>query len=166
MRKKLRKLLLMLLFASFGCIHGYAQDDKVLGIIIELTSGAKIEYQLSRQPKLSFDGQTITLTATGATVEYTATDLAKVTTGLVDKDITEGIAEVSLRQGEIKATLGLLRFSGFAANEPIRAYSISGALKVTYYTDANGTLILPMIDLPQGINIIKTNNQSIKITKQ
>lgn len=156
----------MLFLVSMGCLHGYAQTEKVLGIIVELTSGEKVECQLTKKPKLSFDGQKITLTATGVEVEYAVADFAKVTTGMVDEEVTEGISDVTLQQGEVKVSLGFVRFSGFAPNEPVRVFSVAGVLKDTYYTDADGALTLPVANLPQGISIIKANKQSIKITRQ
>jgi hypothetical protein len=166
MRKNLRKQLMMLFLVSMGCLHGYAQTEKVLGIIVELTSGEKVECQLTKKPKLSFDGQTITLTATNVNVEYTVADFAKVSTGMVDEEVPEGIIETTLQQGDVKVALGFVRFSGFAPNEPIRVFSVAGILKNTYYTDVNGTLTLSVANLPQGISIIKANKQSIKITRQ
>ena len=56
------KSLLVFGLLILGGLYNYAQD-KVPGIIVELTNGQKIEYRLSDTPKFVFDGQTITLTA-------------------------------------------------------------------------------------------------------
>ena len=168
MRKQLHKQFLAFIFLALWCIPGHAESEKVLGVIVELTSGEKIEYQLSKHPKLVFDGQTITLTATNINVEYTVADFAKVTTGMVDyvEDISEGISELSNQQGTINVASGFVRFSGFAAGETIRIYSTTGVLQDAKQTDADGTLVLSVANLPQGISIIKINKQSIKITKK
>ena len=76
----LRIMFLMVLF--MGNINSHAQD-KVLGIIVELANGQKVEYRLADNPKFVFDGQTIKLTAESVAVEYTPSELAKVTTGEV-----------------------------------------------------------------------------------
>lgn len=168
MRKQLQKQFLAFIFLALGCIPGHAESEKVLGIIVELTSGEKIEYQLSKHPKLVFDGQTITLTATNINVEYTVADFAKVTTGMVDyvEDIPEGINELPNQQGAIDVASGFVRFSGFAAGETIKIYSTAGVLQEVKQTDADGTLVLSVASLPQGISIIKINKQSIKITRK
>ena len=61
------KSLVVLWLLTVGSIYGYAQD-KVPGIIVELSSGAKVEYRLADNPKMVFDGQTIKLTAEGVAV--------------------------------------------------------------------------------------------------
>ena len=66
-----------------GGLYSYAQD-KVPGIIVELANGQKVEYRLADNPKFVFDGQTIKLTAESVAVEYTPSELAKVTTGEVE----------------------------------------------------------------------------------
>ena len=78
---KIRRLLVLGLLA-LGGLYSYAQD-KVPGIIVELANGQKVEYRLADNPKFVFDGQTIKLTAESVAVEYTPSELAKVTTGEV-----------------------------------------------------------------------------------
>ena len=53
-----------------------------------------------------------------------------------------------------------------AAGEAIRIYSTAGVLQEVKQTDADGTLVRSVANLPQGISIIKINKQSIKITKK
>lgn len=158
------KSLVVLWLLTVGSIYGYAQD-KVPGIIVELSSGAKVEYRLADNPKMVFDGQTIKLTAEGVAVEYTPTELVKVTPSEV-ADINSGLGEVVAKQGDIKVEAGFVKLMGFAVNEAVRVYSVGGSLTATYYTSADGLLVIPVSTLPSGISIIKISKQSIKITKR
>ncbi len=148
---------------SMGGINGYAQD-KVPGIIVELSSGTKVEYRLSNNPKFVFDGQTITLTADGVKVEYTPSELAKVTTGEVEG--ATGIVETEKQSGDIKVEDGFVRLKGFSAGEAVHVYSVIGTQMASYQISSDGSLLIPVSALPSGISIIKTNQQTIKITRK
>ena len=157
------KSLLVLGLLTLGGLCSYAQD-KVPGIIVELANGQKVEYRLADNPKFVFDGQTIKLTAEGVAVEYTPSELAKVTTGEVEN--VTGIEELKSQQGDIKVEAGFARLSGFTAGEAVKIYSIGGSLVATHYVESDGSLVIPISSLPSGISIIKTNQQTIKITKR
>lgn len=157
------KSLLVLGLLTLGGLCSYAQD-KVPGIIVELANGQKVEYKLSDNPKFVFDGQTITLTANGVKVEYIPSELAKVMTCEVEG--TTGIEEMETQSGDIKVEAGFARLSGFTAGEAVRVYSIGGSLVTTRYIESDGSLVIPISTLPSSISIIKTNQQTIKITKR
>ena len=159
----LKKITVVSVLFAMGSIFSFAQD-KVPGIIVELSSGTKVEYRLSNNPKFVFDGQTITLTADGVKVEYTPSELAKVTTGEVEN--ATGIEELRSQQGDIKVEAGFVRLNGFGAGEAVRVYSVGGNLVATHYVESDGSLVIPISSLPSGISIIKTNQQTIKITRK
>ena len=157
------KSLLVLGLLTLGGLCSYAQD-KVPGIIVELANGQKVEYRLADNPKFVFDGQTIKLTAEGVAVEYTPSELAKVTTGEVEN--VTGIEELKSQQGDIKVEAGFARLSGFTAGEAVKIYSIGGSLVATHHVESDGSLVIPIFSLPFGISIIKANQQTIKITRK
>ena len=158
----LRIMFLMVLF--MGNINSHAQD-KVLGIIVELANGQKVEYRLADNPKFVFDGQTIKLTAESVAVEYTPSELVKVTTGEVE-NASNGIEELMPEQVDIKVEAGFARLNGFKTGEAVRVYSVSGNLVGTHYVESDGSLVIPIFSLPSGISIIKANQQTIKITRK
>ena len=162
--KELRKLLVVICFLSFGSFCVNAQE-KVPGIIVELKNGEKLEFRLVDKPKMVFDGTKIALTAEGVSLEYTPSELLKVTTGEVE-NVSSGIEELNAEQGDIQVNGGFVRLSGFTSGEPVLVYSASGVLKSSFATSSDGSLTISISDLPTGISIIKTNKQSIKITKR
>ena len=159
---KIRSLLVLGLLA-LGGLYSYAQD-KVPGIIVELANGQKVEYRLADNPKFVFDGQTIKLTAEGVAVEYTPSELVKVTTGEVEN--ATGIEELRSQQGDIKVEEGFVRLNGFGAGEAVRVYSVGGNLMGIHYVESDGSLVIPIFSLPFGISIIKANQQTIKTTRK
>lgn len=160
----LKSLFTVFLLLAIGEVEVHGQE-KVPGIIVELSNGEKLEYVLTDNPKFVYDGQTITLTAEGVHIEYLPSDLAKITTGEVASNSSD-IQALPTQQGDIKVYAGFVRLSGFAAGEAVHIYSVSGSLLATLYIQPDGSLVIPVSTLPPGISIIKTNQQSIKITKQ
>lgn len=160
--KKLLFFLLSLLFV-LGKMNSFAQD-KVKGIIVELSSGKKMEFRLDDHPKLVFDGQTIKLTADGVQVEYAPLDLMKLTMGQVS-NVSSGIEEHTSAQNDIKVEAGFVRLNGFKEGDSIAVYSSNGAKLAEYRIGFNGSLVIPISSLPTGISIIKTNKQFIKILR-
>lgn len=147
-----------------GQVYSFAQD-KVKGIIVELSSGKKVEYRLDDHPKLVFNGQTINLTADGVQVEYTPLELMKVTMGEVT-NVNSGIDEHLSVQNGIMVESGFVRLTGFNATEVVAVYSTNGIKRADYFVGGDGSLVIPISSLPIGISIIRTKEQSIKITRQ
>lgn len=154
-------VLLFMLFLSFSVNAA----DKVPGVIVELSSGGTIEIALANSPKMVFDGKKIKITSTNENAEYEPTEIAKVKIGEVDATDT-GINDIQEEKGQIKTEGGFVRLTGFSANEAISVFSINGVLVGTFRTDANGSCSIELGNLPSGISIIKTKNESIKITRR
>ena len=136
--------LLFLVFFLFiiDQMNSFAQD-KVKGIIVELSSGKKMEFRLDDHPKLVFDGQTIKLTADGVQVEYAPLDLMKLTMGEV-ANVSSGIEEHTSAQNDIKVEAGFIRLNGFKEGDSITVYSSNGAKLAEYRIGFNGSLVIPI----------------------
>jgi len=158
------KLFLLLFLSVLGIPKSFALD-KVLGIIVELKSGQKVEFRLVDNPRFVHNGNTVVLSAVGVEIEYTPTDLLKVTTAMVD-DISSGVDVVSSSEESIKVEGGLVRLCGFTPNDAVDVYSLSGMLITNYHINSDGSLVIPISSLPKDVSIIKANKQSIKITRR
>lgn len=139
--------------------------DKIPGAIIELSSGKTVEIALTDNPKMTFDGTTVKLTAVNVEVEYTPAEIVKVTIGEVDSSVS-GINNVEASNATISVEGGFVHLSGFASNESVKVYTLTGMQTDSFETDANGSLAINISSLPQGISIIKADNQTIKITRR
>lgn len=140
-------------------------NDKVLGIIVELASGERLEYRVADNPTFVFDGAMITLTAADASVEYAPADLLKVAPGEV-KNVSNRVEEQPSSSSNMKVKAGFVRLSGFAAGTVVKIYAVSGSLLKIFHVGSDGTLVILISSLPQGISIIQANNQFIKITRK
>jgi len=119
---------------------------------------------LADNPKLVFDGQTVTLTTDKVRVEYKPSELVKVTP--VELGSQTGIEQIETETGAIKLESDFVRLSGFAAGETVRVSSISGSQTAAYQIASDGSLVIPLSSLPSGITVIKVNQQSIKIIRK
>lgn len=156
----------LLLLALSAVMWGQSMAaDKVPGAIIELSSGKTVEIALTDNPKMTFDGTTVKLTAVNVNVEYTPAEIAKVTIGEVESSVS-GISSMETSQATISVEGGFVRLSGFSANEAVKVYTLSGVETSSFETDASGSLAISISSLPQGISIIKASNQIIKITRK
>ena len=162
--KQFRKCLMVFGFLAIGCLHGYAQE-KVPSIVVELSNGQKVEYSLDDNPKLLYDGNKITLTTDKVEIEYLPSELAKVTNEEVE-NVSNGIKDLQKEAGQIKLDGSFIRLCGFPAGENVRVCNLGGTLLSNHHVSIDGSLVIPLSSLPKGISLIKTNKQSIKITKR
>ena len=161
--KYLKIFILVFFLFILGQMRTFSQD-KVNGIIVELSSGQKMEFRLDDHPKFVFDGQTVKLTADGVRIEYAPLELMKVTMGKVS-NVSNGIEEHISTQNDIKVEAGFIRLNGFNERDAITVYSFNGAKQAEYRVGQDGSFVIPVSSLPMGMTIIKINKQSIKILR-
>ena len=160
--KHLRTFLMTLGLLGLGAVGAEAQST-VKGIVIETTGGERTEYALTETPKLTYDGNTVTLTTTKVSVDFTATDIVKVV--LTDISAT-GIDAAETMQGKVLLLNDEVRMSGLVAHETVQLYSMGGVLLSTWQASNNGDLTITLSDLQRGVYIIKANHQSFKVTRK
>ncbi len=137
------------------------------GVIVELSNGERLEYSFTDNPKLQYNGQTITITSESLTVEYTPSEIAKVRFGEVE-DIHNGVEEniAETQKSNICMDAGFIRLSGFNKEDVVRVYTMDGKQFATYKTNLDGNLLIPISTLPNGISILKIKQQTIKIARR
>ena len=160
--RNLRTILVALVLLGFITAKAHAQST-VKGVVIETAGGQRTEYALTETPRLTYDGNTVTLTTTKVSVDYTASNILKVM--LTDISST-GINDVESSLGNILLSNDEVRMSGLAADESVTLYNTNGMLLSTWKATSTGELTINLSDLSRGIYIIKTNHQSFKVTRK
>ena len=160
--KYLQTFLTSLMLCSIGITKAHAQST-VKGVVIETAGGQRTEYALTEAPRLTYDGNTVTLTTTKVSVDYTTSNILKVM--LTDISST-GINDVESSLGNILLSNDEVRMSGLAADESVTLYNTNGMLLSTWKATSTGELTINLSDLSRGIYIIKTNHQSFKVTRK
>ena len=147
---------------GLGAVSAEAQST-VKGIVIETATGERTEYALTETPKLTYDGNTVTLTTTKVCVDFTATDIVKVV--LTDISATD-INDVESKPEQVQLLNEEVRMSGLSAGETVSIYNVSGTLISTCQASSNGDLTITLSDLQRGVYIIKANHQSFKVMRK
>ena len=160
--KHLRTFLMTLGLLGLGAVGAEAQST-VKGIVIETATGERTEYALTETPKLTYDGNTVTLTTTKVSVNFTATDIVKVV--LTDICATD-INDVESKPEQVQLLNEEVRMSGLSASETVSIYNVSGTLLSTCQASCNGDLTITLSNLSRGVYIIKANHQSFKVTRK
>jgi hypothetical protein len=136
-----------------------ATDEQYL--IINKKEGGEISYVLSKDMKISYNGDTLIMNAKDVTVEYPVYDIAQI----YFKTIPTGISNNGLDNNEvITATNNEVVFKGFETSLPVYIYSLSGILIKEYKIDKDGELSISLRGQSQGFYIIRAGLSILKIS--
>ena len=151
----------LLLFCLPFCMHLKAQTEQQCAVV-ETMSGQRIEYLLSDLPRIIHNNATVMIVTNKTNVEFQTSEIAKVYVSTTDVDAIRAIKT----DYDIHCSGDIISMTGFAAHEEVLLYTIRGELLKKLTTDNQGRLVTSLNQLPTGIYIIKTQQQSIKFTKK
>ena len=152
-----RFLPLLLLLYGTCCI---AQTKRV---VLETTFGERMICQFSENPKLTHNDKTVTLATSRVTVTYQTSEITKV---YIDGDSSTKIESVNIDGEKIIINDDAVYLTGLSNGQIIRVYSVKGDLVKSLPVSDNGSVTIQLTNLPKGLYIIKTKNQSFKITRK
>ena len=131
-------------------------------VVVEMKSGERMEYLLSSSPIITpKDGETIRITTTNTSIDLQIEKIVKIYLSS-----STDIKETKIPDGRISRNKECIEFSDFGAFENVILYNTDGRLLMRRQTNSSGHLSLSLQDLPNGIYVIKTKHQSIKITRK
>ena len=156
------KKIYLIILLIFGFAELRAQSSSTLCAVVETTNGERLEYLLSDLPRIIYEDSMVTLTTNTAVVEFRPDDINKI---YLTESIT-AINDCKSSAGSFYLSNDQILLSGFTANEVVTLYSVDGLQLWSGSVHANGHLIISLEHLSTGIYIIKTNHQSIKISKK
>ncbi len=131
-------------------------------VVVETAAGERMEYSLSSEPRIVFEDSKVTLITNTTTVDFSPEEVEKVYMA----ESSTNIHNVKDSDGTIRIQHDQVCLSGYAANEPIMLFTIDGRQLQSHHVGADGRLTISLSQLPSGTYIIKTNHQSVKITKK
>lgn len=156
-----RKLCLIILIIS-GFVELRAQSSSALCVVVETTNGERLEYLLSDLPRIIYEDSMVTLTTNTTIVEFRPDDILKIYLS----ESTTAINDCKSSDGSFSICHDQVLLSGFTANEIVTLYSADGHQLWCRTIHNNGCLTISLNQLSTGLYIIKTNHQSIKMTKK
>lgn len=152
--------LYILLFLGFVVLR--AQSFSNLCAVVETTNGERLEYMLKDLPRIIYDDSMVTLTTNTIIVEFHPEEILKI---YLTESAT-AINDCKSPDGSFSICHDQVLLSGFAANEVVTLFSADGHQLWRETILDNGRLTLSLNQLSTGLYIIKTNHQSIKVTKK
>ena len=135
-------------------------------VVVETTDGQRAEYLLTEQPQLRYDGQTVTFTTTAVTVEYVTEQVARVFFDKATPTPTAIAPTTAKTTDNLTFSTGHALISGLQPGEEACVCSPTGSIVATFQANGDGTLTIDLGTLPAGVSIIKTNQQSFKVTRK
>jgi len=96
-------------------------------------------------------------------VEVVMTDVKKIYFSSTNNGIKR---VVGTAKGQLKLQQECMCLSNFSPGEYVTIYNLSGQQIMKRVISSQGTLVIPFSDIPKGIIIIKSNQQSFKLIRK
>ena len=131
-------------------------------VVFETTQNERLEYLFSDNPRIEHQDSQIVLTTDQTTVVFNTTDVVKVSISDIDTDtaIHENVAKkVSFSNEHIR----LMNFTPFSA---VTLSNIEGQLIQQQTVHNDGSLAIPLSQLPSGVYVVRTKCQTFKFTRK
>ena len=158
----MKKEIYLFVLIIFGFIELRAQSSSSLCAVIETTNGERMEYLLRDSPRIIYDDSMITLSTNTTIIDFHPEEILKI---YLTESAT-AINDCKSPDGSFSLSHDQILLSGFAANEVVALFSVDGHQLWHGTIRDNGHMTISLNQLSTGIYIIKTNHQSIKITKK
>jgi len=155
----------VLIASTLLCSTLITQAATLQNLIVQQKNGAQTTYTLSTVRKINFTGSTMSVVKTDATqADFTLSNVQNLQFGSSTTAIKE--ASNAGLKGYPNPVKDAFNVAGISKVENIALYNISGnELPLSYSQKTNGIQI-NTASLPQGLYLLRVNNQTIKIQKQ
>jgi len=161
----MRKFMMLLGVLAVSAVSAWAQTTASC-VVVDQVRGPQYKFLLSNDPKITYDGDEVTISSTDNTVVLDVADVERVYLSQTSTD-ANGIQDVKASESVIvDMTDGKLDLNGLKNGSPVALYSVDGRQLYAGTASAAGTLSLPLGTLPGGMIIVKTTTQTFKIIKK
>lgn len=132
-------------------------------VVVELKAGGNMILSLGSSPQLTFDDDSVNVSAGETAARLHAADIARVTF----QDIPSAVERIG-NQGEqrIKSAEGTITAENFAAGTAVKVFDTAGAVLLSAQADGAGRASLNVSHLPAGAYIVQAGAMSFKFIKR
>lgn len=150
---------------SFG-VHAPDFDDaqSPTHFILHLNDGGKVLFLLDHSPKVVNGDGFITVCDGNDTLEYPLDNVFKYTMGI--EESTDVKEVLNPETGSIRPHAGMILISDFEAGAEVIVSNLSGSVVFSGATNRDGNLSVDMAGYPEGVYVIKAQNQTFKFIKR
>ena len=125
--------------------------------------GSTVLYALNEQPVTTFSDNKLVIKTSSATIEYPLADIQRYTYEGVETGIESIESDNSMLVKQEKDKLSLRNLK---AGEEVRLYSSSGSLLQIVKSNGTEPVVISLSSRPQGVYIVKSGNETIKLMKR
>ena len=154
MRTKL--IFIALILATLPLCEVLANGVRYL--VVNAKDGTMTSFAFADEPKVSCKEGKLEIVSKSTTFSMSLTEVRNYA---FSENLT-GIAEVE-KDRNLRMENGHVVFNGLPSGSKVSAYLQDGRLAKDFKTDANGTAVVDLSDLPKGIVILHSNKTDIKI---
>ena len=157
----MRRIITLSLFVFMAFMTATAQNGPQLKVWKK--DGSTVLYALSEQPVTTFSDNKLVIKTSNTTVEYPLAEVQRYTyegveTGIESIDSDNGVL---VKQEKNKLSLANLK-----AGAEVRLYSSSGSLLQIVKSNGTEPVVISLASRPQGVYIVKSGNETIKLMKR
>ena len=158
---KKRKILLLLLFVI--PVLGWAQND-TQRLVVWLKSGEKVYFDLTEEPRTTFEEGKLVITTSLTTVYYLLENVQRYT----HEGAMTNIEASTLRPGELvyMQNNDEMAFEGLPDGAVLDLYSIDGRKLNTTRANTGKRTIVSLAGFPTGTYILKCGDVTYKFVKR
>ncbi len=158
-----KRKLSMMLFFLFATLAMNAQEE-VQRLVVWQKSGEKVYFDLTEEPKTTFDDGKLVITTNTVQTSYKLSDIVRYTYEGHMPDINPSSItpnQVIFRQGK-----DMMSFDGLPEGTRIELYSLDGKMLSTQQASSGKTAVVSLAAQPAGIYIVKVNDATYKFMKR
>lgn len=148
---------------SKAVFSGTVAGDAGQCVVVELKAGGKMTLALGSSPQLTFDDDSVNISAGETAARLHAADISRITF----QDIASAVKRVG-KQGKqrIKSANGTITAENFPAGAAIKVFDAAGAAVISAQADNAGHSALNVAHLPAGVYIVQAGAMSFKFIKK
>ena len=159
-----QRLLLLSQLLSFAVTAMWAQSDATQRLVVWLKDGQKIYHDLNDQPETTFSDGMLWLKTEKVSVSYPLTDVLRYT--------FEGVGNTGIEKLSQESAVAVSKdgntvtFHYLKANATVSLYAANGTLLEQQKATDSSPLTISVKNRPNGVYIVKSGSQTIKLLKR
>ena len=132
-------------------------------LVLWHANGKTTEISLSKKPQIQFAPDKVLVKGAGINFEYPLSDIVKFT--YKKEDIINDIDNPT-NQADFTRDNERIVFTGIKSTDEVALYKLNGSRVDIQLKAVDDSLVLPLNSIPQGIYLLRINNQTFKIIKK
>lgn len=155
-KQPIKAVWLLLILVLLGS-KAHAENVQFLQVNLKDRS---VSFALAEHPTISYTNNQLHIVTASQAVDFDVPDITDYCFATTETAIHD------LKQTQDQIHKGLICFSGLPANAAVELYASDGRLALQSKASSSGQVVVDLNQLPKGVYIVRTSNQSFKVTNK